>query len=242
MNYVSRKTNEWYTENFYSHKVSLFLLVYYFCFYIYLAPNLSYQVLSLFLDKNTAFLYAQLMSDLICMFPILYLLKPLLIDSWHHFVEYPSFVLWKGISLYIPQLLANGIVQSIVIVITGASSGANQETAMLLFKASPIVIAFPAILIAPFIEEGIFRGVIFKSLRKYGFWTAALVSGFSFGLLHCVGDLLSGNWNGLFFILIYATMGIFMSKAYEDSKNLFGSIFLHMFMNIIAVLAMTFVG
>lgn len=240
MLYVSRDTSEWYTNKFLSIKTVIGLLLYYFAFYIYMAPNISYRLLLIFLDSSTVFQYAQFISDMLCMIPIIYFLIPVLKDSWYHFSEYPSKILWKGISLYIPQLLTNAILQTIIVALVGVNNGANQETAMFLFKSAPWTIAIPAICIAPFIEEGIFRGIIFRELRRYGFWPAALASGFSFGLLHCVGDILSANWAGALYIFVYATMGIFMCKAYENSKNIFGAISLHMFSNIIAVLSMTF--
>lgn len=238
MEFVSRNSNEWYSKGFLSTTKLMFTLLYYYIIYIYVAPNLSYSILALFLTQETASYYAQFLSDSICMFPILYVMFPLLKDSWKHFEEYPSMVLFKGISLYIPQIITSGILQSFLIVITGTTSGVNQELANKLFEYAPLALAIPAIFIAPVIEECIFRGVIFRSMRVFGFWPAALVSGGVFGLLHCISDILTGNWFGVLYIIVYTSMGVFMCKAYENSKNIFGSISLHMFTNTIAIIAM----
>lgn len=242
MDFVSRDTNDWFTKEFISIKRLFIAILYYFAIYIYLAPNISYTILCFFLAEDIALSYAQMVSDCICMFPILYIMFPLLKDSWKHFEEYPSMVLFKGISLYIPQILTNGVLQVLLFALTNTNSGVNQETATMLFEKAPFALAVPAILIAPLIEECIFRGIIFRGTRGFGFWPAALISGGVFGLLHCIGDILTGNWSGLLFIIVYTAMGVFMCKAYENSKNIFGAISLHMFTNTIAILSMAFLA
>lgn len=238
MEFVSRDSKEWYSKEFISTTKLMFITLYYYIIYIYVAPNISYSFLGLFLEKEMASYYAQFLSDSICMIPIVFVMLPLLKDSWKHFEEYPSMVLFKGISLYIPQIFTNGILQSFLIIFTGATSGVNQELATKLFEAAPFALAIPAIFIAPVIEECIFRGVIFRGMRGLGFWPAAIVSGFTFGFLHCISDILSSNWLGALYIIVYTAMGVFMCKAYENSKNIFGSISLHMFTNTIAIIAM----
>ena len=239
MDFVSRESNDWYSKVFLSTSKALLIILYYYGVYIYIAPNLSYSILSMFLSQETASYYAQFLSDSICMFPIVYLMLPLLKDCWRHFEEYPSMILYKGISLYIPYMFTNSILQTILFTFTGTNSGVNQEIANKLFEAAPIALAIPAILIAPIVEECIFRGVIFRGMRVFGFWPAAIVSGFAFGFLHCISDIVTANWSGLWFIIVYTSMGVFMCKAYENSKNIFGAISLHMFSNIIAIIAMS---
>ncbi|MBQ9986998.1 MAG: CPBP family intramembrane metalloprotease [Erysipelotrichales bacterium] len=239
---ISVYSDDWYRKELISGKKIIFLLVYYFIFYLYVAPNVSYRILCSFMEESVAYQYAQLTSDFICMWPIIYLAFPLLKYSWNGYLEEPSHIMNSGIKLYIPMILGNALVQGILQTLTGLTNGANQDIANTLFEMNPLSIAIPAIMIAPIIEEIIFRGLIFRSGRVLGFPIAALISGLSFGLIHCIGDILSGNWLAASFIIMYACMGMFMCKAHENGKNLISSISLHMFSNTIAVLAMMYLA
>lgn len=240
MKEISVHSEDWFRKDLISNKKIIFLLLYYFIFYLYVAPNLSYRLLCMFMEETVAYQYAQLTSDFICMWPIIYLALPLLKYSWDGYLEDPSRVMNSGIKLYIPMILGNALVQGVLQTLTGLTNGANQDIANKLFEMNPLSIAVPAIMIAPIIEEIIFRGLIFRSCRSFGFWGAGIISGCIFGLIHCVGDILSGNWLAASFIIMYACMGLFMGKAYENGKNLISSISLHMFSNTIAVLAMMY--
>ena len=46
---------------------------------------------------------------------------------------------------------------------------------------------------------------------------------------------MSFNFESLIFIAVYMSMGVFMCKAYEDSKNIFGAVALHWLNNFISV-------
>jgi len=81
--------------------------------------------------------------------------------------------------------------------------------------------------LAPFVEETLFRGIIFGSLQTYlGKWTAAVISAAIFSGLHL-------QVYGFFprFIL-----GIALVYLYDKSKSLYPSVALHALNNIIATL------
>jgi len=81
--------------------------------------------------------------------------------------------------------------------------------------------------LAPFVEETLFRGVIFGGLQTYlGKWTAAVISAAIFSGLHL-------QIYGFFprFIL-----GIALVFLYDKSKSLYPSVALHALNNIIATL------
>jgi len=102
---------------------------------------------------------------------------------------------------------------------------------------------WPAILhgavIAAFVEEVFFRGFAYRRLHEqagWGFWPAALFTGFVFGLMHVpMSALQSMNLTAdhLFTILITGAGGVFYAWLYMRWKfNLWVPIFLHMFMNL----------
>lgn len=81
--------------------------------------------------------------------------------------------------------------------------------------------------IAPVVEELIFRGLIFKRLRiRLGFVPSALVASIIFGVLH-----------GNFVQFVYAFfMGLFFSYVYEKYKTIWAPIIFHSGANFISVI------
>ncbi|MHB8124171.1 MAG: CPBP family intramembrane glutamic endopeptidase [Desulfitobacteriaceae bacterium] len=86
-----------------------------------------------------------------------------------------------------------------------------------------------AIVLAPLIEETLFRGIIFGGLRTYfGIWTAATISAALFSALHFQAY-------GFFprFIL-----GLVLAHLYERNRSLFPSMTFHALNNFIAMTLM----
>ena len=87
-----------------------------------------------------------------------------------------------------------------------------------------------ACVLAPFVEETLFRGVIFRSLQaNFGKWTAAVISAAIFSGLHL-------QVYGFFprFIL-----GIALVYLYDKYKSLYPSVALHALNNLVATLIAT---
>lgn len=85
----------------------------------------------------------------------------------------------------------------------------------------PVIIFIFMVLIAPVMEEILFRKLLIDRMIKYGEKTAILVSAFMFGMYH-------GNLNQL----IYAfALGLFFAFIYVKTGRLIYSILLHMVIN-----------
>lgn len=71
--------------------------------------------------------------------------------------------------------------------------------------------AFQSVVLAPILEELLFRGLVFRSLRDKSKWLAIFASSFLFGFLHIYSALFAGDlsqliyllsmWNGVCFFL-----------------------------------------
>ncbi len=96
------------------------------------------------------------------------------------------------------------------------------------YMSNPEIIAmFMAVSLAPaFAEEVLFRGVLYTNLRPYGKTFAVLTSAVMFSLMH-------QNVGQLFYTFV---AGVIMAMIYEASGSIWGSILLHMFNNLYAVL------
>ncbi|OLU36700.1 CPBP family intramembrane glutamic endopeptidase [Ileibacterium valens] len=89
-----------------------------------------------------------------------------------------------------------------------------------------------AVIAAPILEEIVFRGLIFKALKKYSLSFAMFFSALCFGLLHM--NLFQG-------IPVFA-MGILLAYFYHQSNTLCLPIGIHMINNLISVLASASLG
>ena len=115
---------------------------------------------------------------------------------------------------------------------------------------SRILIVVTAVLIAPVLEEMLFRGLFQTAIRsyiavfrsalvpqnapdaerakdRYGAWLAIAISSVLFTMTHAN----AGHWPALF------VLGVCMGYAYEKSGSLFRPIFIHSIFNAISVIA-----
>lgn len=103
----------------------------------------------------------------------------------------------------------------------------NTHQIIVLAKLNPAFIVIPS-LIAPILEEIIFRGILFKRLSsKLPFVVSALISSIIFAYLH--GDIP--------FFLSYLAIGFLFCYLYKRTNSLLVPIITHMLMNTSVVLA-----
>lgn len=121
-------------------------------------------------------------------------------------------------------LAGNHIVEFVDV--TSVSQGyENVEQAI---EQSPLIwIALSTLVAAPLAEELVFRGLIFKRLRRHGSYiVCALISSFAFGFTH--GNMIQ---------FVYAFLvGLALTFVYEKYKSLWACITLHSCANLAALL------
>ncbi len=112
------------------------------------------------------------------------------------------------------------------------SSEDQQAVAMLRQLHDPrLLTAFAlfACVLAPFMEETIFRVFLFNAARRYwGFWAGAIVSGVCFGTAH--GDPIAA--------LPLALGGVVLAFVYYRTNNAFASMVTHGLFNSYTILAL----
>jgi hypothetical protein len=91
------------------------------------------------------------------------------------------------------------------------------------------LIVFTAIVVVPFVEELIFRGMIQTALRSYIVrpWPAIFVTSLVFVVFHANPE----HWLALF------ALSLCLGYTYEKSGSLFRAIFVHALFNAMSVLA-----
>ena len=122
------------------------------------------------------------------------------------------------------MIISNLIIQ---IIYPGSSAG-NEDTFRKNFVVAPIYSFISAALIAPLMEELVFR-MGFKKIfkNKYLF---ILISGLVFGGLHVIGNI--NTPYDYLFLLPYCLPGIILAYVYYISDNIFASLGIHFIHNL----------
>jgi uncharacterized protein len=166
----------------------------------------------------------------------LFLAQPILSESlrmakgrWvSHLKKIPINYLFLFASLF--------VVNTAISTFTGVESSANQDLVYQTFMESPALIIFAALIMAPIVEELVFRGGLYRALRnRYSYKRAVFISMFAFGFVHVFASLIAGDFLDLWNIFTYMAMGFFFVKIYEETGSVFPAILLHFTNNAIAL-------
>lgn len=164
---------------------------------------------------------------------------PLLKESFQNMKSHwKEFFSMQG-NLLIILLFSSVIIGKLIQAFTSTTTSANQAGLNATLHVFPFVLVFSSLLYAPIVEEILFRGVIFRTLRgKFNFWIAAFISSFSFGFIHVFASFSMGNLMDFIYIFQYAMLGFLFCVSYEKNKSIVGSISLHFLNNAIAMALM----
>ena len=127
------------------------------------------------------------------------------------------------------------LISSTLLTSMNIGNATNQEQNINLFRESAILQGITAIILAPIIEELVFR----RSFKNFtnNKWLFALVTGLIFGGLHVISSITSINELYMILPIIpYSTVGIAFGYAYKEHNNIIGTMLLHALHNIIAVI------
>ena len=125
-------------------------------------------------------------------------------------------------------LLLMVVSNSIITIFTKADTSNNQEIIMDSLKVLPIYILASTIIIAPILEEMVFRFCIKKIIPKPSI-IYILVSGLLFGTMHVI--LTMTDITDLLFIIPYSIPGIVFAYLYDKTDNIFVPMSIHFIHN-----------
>jgi uncharacterized protein len=136
-------------------------------------------------------------------------------------------------------LIAGGFLFSIVIQVASAAFGTKANLPIENFfqdRRSALLLMLMAVLLAPVIEETVFRGYLYPVLaRTFGVTGGVLITGTLFGLLHSFQ-----LWGGWMQIALLVVVGIVFTYARARSKTVVASYLLHVSYNSFIFLAFLF--
>lgn len=171
--------------------------------------------------------------------PIIFVLKDFLIENWKifkdKFLENIIWVLTIGLVVSYGLAFVGTAIETLILG-SQASDATNQVFVESLVKSNLPLMFIQSVILAPFVEEMLFRGVIFNTLRQKNKVLAHILSAFLFGLLHVYTYILAGDMTEWIKLIPYMATGLSLSYVYEKRQTIFASILLHMAKNLIAVL------
>lgn len=121
----------------------------------------------------------------------------------------------------------------IITLFTTSEISNNQEMIVETFKKLPIYTIIVTIVVAPFLEELVFR-MSFRKIFAHSNILFIFFSGFIFGGLHVITSLTS--LNNLLFIIPYSIPGFMFAYLYTKSNNIMVPIMLHFVHNSVMML------
>ena len=156
-----------------------------------------------------------------------------------HFTDNFVYSITIGIvMIYGISIVANMIINFVL------GGGSNDSANQLLFEDylnnGALLMAFQSVILAPILEELLFRGLVFRSLRDKSKWLAIFASSFLFGFLHIYSALFAGDLSQLIYLFSYGGMGFAFSYAYEKRKTICVPILMHMINNLVAIILLVF--
>lgn len=182
------------------------------------------------IDVLEATIYWNIISFILGLIIILYLMRPAIRQENTRNKENittSGIILWSILGVFL-AFFAQSIAVMIETELLGIKPGSeNTQMIMDITRSSPLFMIIP-MLIAPVLEEIVFRKIIFGTLyQKTNFFIAAVLSAFIFGIIH--GEPVH--------LLIYASMGLVFAYVYVKTKRIIVPIIVHMSLNTITVIA-----
>jgi hypothetical protein len=173
-------------------------------------------------------IYWSLFSFIAALLVTLWLLRPDMREPAHREASSAGEVIvWSILGVFL-AFFAQGLAASIETYILGIDPGSENTMAIMdIVRTNLLFMLVPAI-IAPILEEIIFRKIVFGSLyKRMNFFLAALLSALIFAAVHMDFEHL----------LIYTAMGFTFAFLYVRTKRILVPIIVHAGMNTLVVLA-----
>ena len=129
----------------------------------------------------------------------------------------------KYFKFYLIGLAIMYISNAILIFVFNGGLAGNEESIRSILLVHPIYVYISAVLIAPSVEELVFRGAIKNIIPNSILYI--LCSGLIFGVMHLVGNITSII--DLLYIIPYSSLGIAFAYIYSKTDNIFVTMMLH---------------
>ena len=211
----------------------------FFVVYLLVMPLLAQRLFSLFALLLDTQIGAEKQNAL-----YYYLLFAVTLIIFHRYIGHTTSRLLDNldraaVTLFLGLLIfygANELLYRVFHVFFHSRANLNDVTIAAQVSAAPRTTALIVIFLAPFVEEVLFRGLVFGCLREKSAVVGYAVSALLFAFLHVWTFALS-SWDASYFALMlqYLAPGLVFAWAYDHSGTLWTSILLHAVVNALAL-------
>lgn len=210
--------------------IAVFLL-FYFSSYFQLIPItlLNWNIKSL---TSTEIVMLSAFSNSILLLILFIIFRKDIINEWKKFKNNFLKNIDMGIKYWLVGLAVMMISNIIINIVMKLGQAANEQAVQQMISALPWLMFINAGLIAPCIEELIFR----KSFKKAfpNKWLFMIMSSLIFGSLHVITSMTSPI--ELLYIIPYGALGYSFAYMYEKTDTIFTSTAMHIFHNSVLII------
>lgn len=150
----------------------------------------------------------------------------------------PGYVLLEILVSYGAMLLFNMAVSGLLLLVSHSLDNPNNAAVISMAQTQSGPIAAMAVFLAPIVEELMFRAGVFGGLRGINRVLAYLVCMLLFSVYHVWGYALNDPMAWIYAVQ-YLPVGYLLCRIYERTDSIWSSILLHMFINFVALNALT---
>ena len=208
--------------------IILFLL-YYFSAYLQLIPIFLFNIKTI---TGSTQVLLSLFSNTIILIILIIIFRKQLIHEWKIFKEKFLENIDTGIKYWIIGLLIMMVSNTILTFILNMGQATNEQKVQQLISYLPWIMVINAGIIAPCVEE-----IIFRKCYKNAFpnkWLFIGLSSLVFGSLHVITSMTS--LMDLLFIIPYRSLGAAFAIMYQKTDTIYTSMLMHMLHNTILIL------
>lgn len=209
--------------------------------YFYIFPRLLAYILAAvgirasMPDDNSYLVLINLLHDLFFFIVLIFLFRKLLATYAKDLKKRPLRYFFADVGIGYAFFFCCNLLFSLPIAqLTGNEMSINQDIMIELTGFSPLPIFLMATFLAPVLEELIFRGIIFHTVRPLGAIPAILVSAAAFGFVHVMETVMAGDFHELIMAIPYMGMGIALGTIYERRRNILVNMLVHVLQNLFA--------
>ena len=205
--------------------------------HIYLLPKL---LSVLFSGKGLSSLNANVLCYSIAAVVLFVCLRRFFRREFDAMCDYGLGVLLEVAKSYGVLLLCNMAI-GVVLILIGKQENPNNAAVFSLAGENLGRTTAVAVFMAPIAEEAMFRGGIFGLLRRYNRAAAYIGSILLFSLYH-IWSYALGDPTVWLYLLQYLPASFLLARIYEKTNSLWASIFLHMTVNGVSMMAISALG
>ena len=138
-----------------------------------------------------------------------------------------------GFLLEVVAVVTGTVVATAIEALTGEEVRSAEQVSPDLRGWGIAILVLMAVVVAPVVEEFVFRGLLFRSLAdRYGFWVGAIGSAVPFGLTHVAVGASVDLWALRITLIV---VGIVLAWIHWRRRNLMANVVAHASFNLIGV-------